>query len=181
MCQASRAPNISATGDRETLKWAHWIGVDGYGGTDLDPEETPVPASPEMYSYYLGRTVSAYQFARMATGVQRGSRSCDTLLAPRNALTRFPNRACRSDRRNGYGVAPFTVVLRRFLVCSDARLAPERSPRLRASVTRSCPSRPCPNRLRRRCSSRAGFGRFRHLRVSGNAHKPLNFQEKTHG
>ena len=28
----------------------------------------------------------------------------------------------------------------------------------------------------------SGFGRFRHLRVSGNAHKPLNFQEETdHG
>ena len=26
----------------------------------------------------------------------------------------------------------------------------------------------------------SGFGRFRHLRVSGNAHKPLNFQEETH-
>ena len=28
----------------------------------------------------------------------------------------------------------------------------------------------------------SGVGRFRHLRVSGNAHKPLNFQEETdHG
>ena len=26
----------------------------------------------------------------------------------------------------------------------------------------------------------SGFGRFRHLRVSGNAHKPLNFQKETH-
>ena len=26
----------------------------------------------------------------------------------------------------------------------------------------------------------SGFGRFRHSRVSGNAHKPLNFQEETH-
>ena len=59
--KCGNGPNISATGDRETLKWAHWIGVDGYGGTDLDPEETPVPASRQMYSYYLGRTVSAYQ------------------------------------------------------------------------------------------------------------------------
>ena len=25
-----------------------------------------------------------------------------------------------------------------------------------------------------------GVGRFRHLGVSGNAHKPLNFQEETH-
>ena len=60
-CWNRNAPNISATSDRETLKWAHWIGVDGYGGTDLDPEDTPVPASPEMYSYYPGRTVSAYR------------------------------------------------------------------------------------------------------------------------
>ena len=60
-CWDTNAPNISATSDRETLKWAHWIGVDGYGGTDLDPEDTPVPASTEMYSYYSGRTVSAYR------------------------------------------------------------------------------------------------------------------------
>ena len=26
----------------------------------------------------------------------------------------------------------------------------------------------------------SGFGRFRLSRVSGNAHKPLNFQEETH-
>ena len=26
----------------------------------------------------------------------------------------------------------------------------------------------------------SGFGRFRHSGVSGNAHKPLNFQEETH-
>ena len=181
MCQASRAPNISATGDRETLKWAHWIGVDGYGGTDLDPEETPVPASPEMYSYYLGRTVSAYQFARMATGVQRGSRSCDTLLAPRNALTRFPNRACRlRPEKRLWGCAiyrwpsPVSGLFRR-KAC--ARTVPSPSGVCHSLLPFSALPRtgfggavpPAP-----------GFGRFRHLRVSGNAHKPLNFQGETH-
>ena len=39
---------------------------------------------------------------------------------------------------------------------------------------------PAPNRLGGAVPPSSGFGRFRHLRVSGNAHKPLNFQEQTH-
>ena len=63
---------------------------------------------------------------------------------------------------------------------SDARLAPERSLALRASIT-CLPLSALPvTGFGGTVLSSSGFGHFRHARVSGNAHKSLNFQEETH-
>ena len=66
-------------------------------------------------------------------------------------------------------------------LCSDARLAPERSPRLAGVCHSLLPLSALPvTGFGGAVPPVSGFGRFRHLRVSGNAHKPLNFQEETH-
>jgi hypothetical protein len=77
-----------------------------------------------------------------------------------------------SDRKTGMGLRHLPLTFAG-AGGSDATLAPERSPRLPAFGTRCCPCRPCPNRLRRRCSSRVRVWPFPPFGVSGNAHKPL--------
>ena len=66
-------------------------------------------------------------------------------------------------------------------LCSDARHAPERSPRLEGVCHLLLPLSALPvTGFGGAAPPVSGFGRFRYLRVSGNAHKPLNFQEEIH-
>ncbi len=65
-------------------------------------------------------------------------------------------------------------------VGSDARLAPERSPRLAASVTHSCCCRPGPSPARRRYSFRTGLA-VSAVRGERKRSQTLTQKEKHHG
>ena len=66
-------------------------------------------------------------------------------------------------------------------VCPGARLAPERFPRLKGFWHSLLPLPALPiTSFGGAVPPVSGFGRFRHLRVSENAHKPLTSKEETH-
>ena len=81
----------------------------------------------------------------------------------------------RAVRRTGLSCAMFYRFPSQEPVCADARLAPERSAHLGASVTRPCLCRPCPSPAAGGAFlPRQGLGVFRHSRVSGKRSQTLN-------
>ena len=93
----------------------------------------------------------------------------------------FPKQACRLRPENGCEVAPFAAGLCWFRFVPTQGSRQNGPPRLAGVCHSLLPLSALPvTGFVGAVPPVSGFGRFRHLRVSGNAHKPLNFQEETH-